>query len=179
MNARKGVLPIAFALLAGAPSLAQNAAAPTPLAPGTAAPTVVSLLVNGSPAPLKSMLAGNRNLILLYPAACGGSCDSALQAVDKNLVQELDRHGVAVFAVSPDKPADIAKTVQRLSLPYAAFSDPQGAALQAFHVAGAPQAYLVDHEGVVRAVFGPGATPLSASGVLAAVKTLKRRPRAH
>lgn len=177
MNARKGVLPIAFALLATAPSLAQNAAAPAPLTPGTAAPAV-SFLVNGNPAPLKSLLAGNRNLVVLYPAACGGSCDAALQAIDKNMIQQLDRHGVAVFAASPDAPADTAKTAQRLALPYAVFST-QGAALQAFHVAGAPLAYLLDHEGIVRAVFGPGQAPLTTSGVLAAVKNLKKRPRAH
>lgn len=175
MNARKGVLPVAFAVLAAAPSLAQPAAAPAPLAAGTPAPSA-SLLVNGKPAPLKSFLAGNRNLILLYPAACGGACDSTLQAIDKSLVRELDKRGVAVFGASPDAPGDIAKTVSRLGLIYPVFSDPQGAALQAFHTTTAPRAYLLDHEGVIRAVFGPGQTPLSAPGILAATRTLKKRP---
>lgn len=173
MNTRKGVLPVAFALLAAAPALAQNAAAPAPLAPGTAAPSV-SLLVNGRAAPLKTLLAGNRDLLLLYPAACGGACDAALQTIDKSLIRQLDQKGVAVFAASPDAPADVAKTAQRLALPYAVFSDPQGAALRAFHVAGSPRAFLLDSDGVIRAVFGPG---ISGSSILAATKTLKRRPR--
>ena len=175
MYARKGVLPVAFAVLVAAPALAQPAAAPAPLAPGTAAPAVW-LLVNGKRAPLKAFLAGNRNLILLYPAACGGACDSALQTIDKSLIQQLDKRGVAVFGATPDAPGDIAKTAGRLGLTYPVFSDPQGAALKAFHTANAPRAYLLDHEGVIRAGFGPGQTALSASGILAAVRTLKKRP---
>src|SRR6185312_2454354 len=163
MNARRGVLQIAFAVMAGT-ALAQSAAAPAPLAPGSAAPQA-SLLFNGKPTPVRAFLAGNRNLFLLYPAACGGACDSALQAVDKSMLQELTKQGVEVFAATPDAPADIAKTVSRLSLPYPVFSDPQGAALQAYHVAGAPRAYLLDNDGTVRAAFGAGQTPLTASGI--------------
>lgn len=170
MFARKGVLPVA--VLIAAPAVAQPAAAPAPLAAGTAAPAA-KLLVNGKPAPLKSLLAGNRNLILLYPPACGGACDATLQSLDKSAVQELDKRGVAVFGATPDAPADIAKTVSRLALTYPVFSDPGGAALQAYHTAKAPRAYLIDHEGVIRAAYSG---PLSVSVILSAVKTLKKRP---
>jgi peroxiredoxin Q/BCP len=172
MFARKGVLPVAAAVLIAAPALAQPAAAPAPLAAGTPAPSV-KLLVNGKPAPLKTLLAGNRNLILLYPAACGGACDATLRSLDKSAIQELDQRGVAVFGATPDAAGDIAKTVERLALAYPIFSDPGGAALQAFHTTTTPRAYLIDHEGAIRAAFQG---PLSASGVLAAVKALKKRP---
>ncbi|HXS99384.1 MAG TPA: hypothetical protein VN915_01800, partial [Elusimicrobiota bacterium] len=79
------IMPIAVVLLAGVPAIAQNAAAPAPLAPGSTAPSA-SLLFHGRLAPLSSFLAGNRNLVLLVPAACGGSCDAALQAIDKGLL---------------------------------------------------------------------------------------------
>jgi peroxiredoxin len=175
-NRTRTVLLGLFALSAATvPSRAQNQAAsstPSPalLAVGATAPAA-SLLINGRPAPLKGVLAGNRNLVIFYPAACT-SCDAELQTIDKGLIQALARMAIAVFAISPDLPAVQAATAQRLSLPFAVFSDPQGAAAAAFHVAGSA-AFLIDNDGTVRAVFNANQQPLSGSEMIAAARALK------
>jgi peroxiredoxin len=141
------------------------------LALGTAAPNV-SLLLNGRMMGLKSLLAGNRTLVLFYRGACT-SCDTQLQAIDKGVIQALGRMGFATFAVSPDLPADQAKTVARLSLPYTVLSDPNGAAARAFHVSGSA-AFLIDRDGSVRFVSELDQAPLSGAEMIEAAKALKR-----
>ena len=160
-------------LAAGSPLPARAASAP--LAVGSAAPSV-SLLINGKKMSLKSLLAGNRNLVLFYPGSCS-SCDTQLQAIDKGVIQALGRMGFAAFAVSPDLPSDQAKTVARLALPYTVLSDPNGAAAQAFHVAGSA-AFLIDADGTVRFVSNLDQTPLKGPDLIAAAKALKRASRA-
>ena len=125
---------------------------------------------------LKSLLAGNRNLVLFYPGACM-SCDAQLQAIDKGVLQTLGKMGFAAFAVSPDLPADQAKTVGRLSLPYIVLSDPSGAAAKAFHVPGSA-AFLIDVDGTVRFVSSLDHASLSGSQLIAAAQALKRSSQA-
>jgi peroxiredoxin len=126
--------------------------------------------------PLKSLLAGNRTLVVFYPGACT-SCDSQLQAIDKGTLQALGRLGFAAFAVSPDLPADQAKTVGRLALSYTVLSDPGGAAARAFHAAGSA-AFLIDIDGTVRFVSNLDRAPLAGADLLAAAKALRRESRA-
>jgi peroxiredoxin Q/BCP len=146
-----------------------------PLAAGTPAPNA-PILVNGKKVAFQHLLAGNRNLILFYPAACT-SCDGQLQAVDKGTIQELDKMGFATFAVSPDLPADQAKTVKRLSLPYVVVSDPDGAAAKAFHVSGSA-AFLIETDGTIRFSADLDRGPLRGSDLIAAARALKRPARA-
>jgi peroxiredoxin Q/BCP len=176
MSKRAGiVLSLCALMAAGAPIRAQNPAASAPLTVGTPAPAA-SLLINGKMMTLKSLLAGNRTLVLFYRRACT-SCDAQLQAIDKNVIQTIGRIGFAVFAVSPDLPADQVKTVGRLSLPYTVLSDPNGAAARAFHVAGSA-AFLIDVDGTVRFVSDLDQAQLSGADMIAAAKSLKRSSRA-
>ena len=178
-----GIFSISLFVLmaAGGPVQAQNRtakadaspAARAPLALGSAAPNV-SLLINGKKTPLKILLAGNRNLVLFYPRECT-SCDTELQAVDKGVIKELDRMGVAVFAVSPDAAADQAATAKRLSLPYVLVSDPDGKAARAFHAAGSA-AFMIDTDGTVSYVSNLDQTPLRGSDLIAAAKKFKQLP---
>ena len=176
MNKRARVLflsLIAFTV-AGGTLLAQNQPASAPLAAGSVVPNVL-LLINGKSTALKHLLAENRNLVLFYPGACK-TCDAQLQAVDKGVIQELDRMGYATFAVSPDLPADQAKTVKRLSLPFVVVSDPDGSAARAFRVAGSA-AFLIEIDGTVRFSANLDQTPLNGSDLIAAARGLKRPAR--
>ncbi len=133
------------------------------------------MLIHGKMKPLKSLLGGNRTLVVFYPGACT-SCDSQLQAIDKGTLQTLGRMGFAAFAVSPDLPEDQAKTVGRLALSYTVLSDPGGAAARAFH-AGGSAAYLIDADGTVRFVSDLDRAPLAGADLIAAARAVKRASR--
>jgi peroxiredoxin len=178
MSKRAGiVLGLCALIAAGAASRAQApgtktapvASAPLPL--GSPAPAV-SLLINGRLMSLKSLLAGNRTLVLFYRGACT-SCDSQLQAIDKGVIQALGRMGFAAFAVSPDLPAEQAQTVGRLSLPYTVLSDPNGAAARAFHVPGSA-AFLIDRDGTIQFASDLDSSALTGAQMIDAARALKR-----
>jgi peroxiredoxin len=157
---------------AAAPAARAGAPRPAPLAVGSGAPSV-SLLLRGKMMLLQHLLAGNRNLILFFPKKCT-SCDTELQVLDKKAITELDREGVAVFAVSPDEPQDQADTANRLSLPYVMAGDPGGKAARAFHVEGTVAIFLLDNDGIVRYVADLGQSPVTGSDLLAAAKKTRR-----
>jgi peroxiredoxin len=134
------------------------------------------LLIRGKMMLLQHLLAGNRNLILFFPRKCA-SCDVQLSMLDKKTISDLDHEGVAVFAVSPDEPADQADTVKRLSLPYVVLQDPGGKAARAFHVEGSVAVFMLDNEGIVQYVADLGRSQVTGPDLLAAAKKFKRPKR--
>ncbi len=83
----------------------------TRLAPGDRAPAFTLLDAGENPVSL-SDYAGRKVIIYFYPAAMTPGCTK--QACDfRDNLAELNDAGIAVIGISPDKPAKLAKFVER------------------------------------------------------------------
>src|SRR5271168_1074423 len=72
--------------------------------PGDAMPDARLLDVHGAPTSLATVIGGRGAVVALYRGAWCPYCNLALRAYQENLVPELDRQGIALVAISPQKP---------------------------------------------------------------------------
>lgn len=123
----------------------------TRLAPGDKAPAFTLLDAGENPVSL-SDYAGHKVIIYFYPAAMTPGCTK--QACDfRDNLAELNDAGIAVIGISPDKPAKLAKFVERDELTFPLLSDPEKKVLTEWGAFGEKKMYGKVVNGVIRSTF--------------------------
>ncbi|GAA4751097.1 thioredoxin-dependent thiol peroxidase [Gordonia alkaliphila] len=118
---------------------------------GDLAPQFTLPDADGNPVSL-SDYAGRKVLVYFYPAAMTPGCTK--QACDfRDNLAELNESGVAVVGISPDKPAKLAKFVERDELNFPLLSDPEKEVLTAYGAFGEKKLYGKVVTGVIRSTF--------------------------
>ena len=133
------------------------------LTAGTPAPDFTLTDDQGNSQTLSS-LRGSKVLVYFYPKAMTPGC--TVQACGlRDSQAELNRRGVVVFGISPDKPASLAKFVARDNLNFRLLADPDHAVAEQWGVWGPKKfmgrdtigihrtSFLVDEQGVIAKVF--------------------------
>ncbi|MFF1923741.1 peroxiredoxin-like family protein [Streptomyces sp. NPDC058221] len=92
--------------------------------PGAKMPDGDLLDMYGSPTTLAAALAGRPAVVVFYRGAWCPYCNLALHVYQNALVDELDARGVALVAVSPQKPDASLSLAEKHALTYAVVSDP-------------------------------------------------------
>jgi peroxiredoxin len=80
--------------------------------------------VHGAPTTLSRELSGRAAVVVLYRGAWCPYCNLALRAYQDNLVPTLDDKGIALVAISPQKPDGSLSTQEKNELSFAVLSDP-------------------------------------------------------
>jgi peroxiredoxin Q/BCP len=115
---------------------------------GDPAPSFTLPAADGSTVSL-SNYKGQRVVVYFYPAAMTPGCTK--QACDfRDSLDALHAAGYAVLGVSPDKPAKLAKFVERDSITFPLLSDPEHAVLEEWGAWGEKKLYGKTVVGVIR-----------------------------
>jgi thioredoxin-dependent peroxiredoxin len=118
------------------------------LEPGTTAPDFTLDAADGSQVSLTDYR-GKRVIVYFYPAAMTPGCTK--QACDfRDSLDALQAAGFAVLGISPDKPAKLAKFVERDAVTFPLLSDPDRAVLEAWGAYGEKTMYGKKVTGVIR-----------------------------
>jgi peroxiredoxin len=91
---------------------------------GTAMPDADLLDVEGGPTTLAAARAGRPAVVVFYRGAWCPYCNLTLHAYQDQLVSPLSERGVALIAISPQRPDGSLTMQQRHDLTYAVLSDP-------------------------------------------------------
>ncbi len=121
-----GQLPPKIAAIFGA-ELADLAVAAVPggvMAVGTAMPDGALLDANGSPTTLEKTRGGKPAVVVFYRGAWCPYCNLTLRTYQDVLVPALAARGVALIAVSPQKPDGSLSMQEKHALTYVVLSDP-------------------------------------------------------
>lgn len=139
-----GLLLTASGLLSPArASAADVAASPqqvTPLLLGSAVPDASLRLIDGKAIPLRQLIGGKPAILVFYRGSWCPYCNlqlSGLRLIEKD-VKDL---GYQLIAITPDRPEEMRKTLDKHALTYTLASDVDASAMKAFGVA-----YHVDDE---------------------------------
>ncbi|MBM7368558.1 thioredoxin-dependent thiol peroxidase [Gordonia hydrophobica] len=96
--------------------------------------------------------AGRKVIVYFYPAAMTPGCTK--QACDfRDSLAELNGQGIDVIGISPDKPAKLAKFVERDELTFPLLSDPEKEVLTEWGAFGEKKLYGKIVNGVIRSTF--------------------------
>jgi thioredoxin-dependent peroxiredoxin len=118
------------------------------LSAGDTAPDFSLTASDGSTVSL-SDLRGQHVVVYFYPAAMTPGCTT--QACDfRDSLDVLAKEGYAVLGISPDKPAKLAKFVERDGLTFPLLSDPDHAVLEEYGAWGEKSLYGKTVVGVIR-----------------------------
>lgn len=93
-------------------------------APGTAMPDAELLDVNAAPTTLGRLRRERPAVVVLYRGAWCPYCNIALRTYQTELVPALDKRGVGLIAVSPQKPDGSLSSVEVNELTFTVASDP-------------------------------------------------------
>jgi peroxiredoxin Q/BCP len=118
------------------------------LSPGETAPSFTLPAADGSTVS-RSDFKGKRVIVYFYPAAMTPGCTK--QACDfRDSLDALHAAGYVVLGISPDKPAKLAKFVERDSITFPLLSDPEHAVLEPWGAWGEKKLYGKTVVGVIR-----------------------------
>jgi peroxiredoxin len=92
--------------------------------PGTAVPDGDLLDAYGKPTTLLALRAGGPAVVVFYRGAWCPYCNLTLRAYQETLLGELNARGVALIAISPQKPDESLSLTEKHELSYAVVSDP-------------------------------------------------------
>jgi len=93
-------------------------------APGAVLPDVELLDVHGAPTSLFAVTGGRPAVIVFYRGAWCPYCNIALKTYQDQLLPQLNEHGVALVAISPQKPDGSLSSQQKNALAFPVMSDP-------------------------------------------------------
>lgn len=121
------------------------------LAVGAAAPDFALTDDRGNPVRLKDFR-GRRVVVYFYPAALTPGCTK--QACDfRDSLEALDRAGIDVIGISPDKPEKLARFRKEHKLNFPLLSDPEREVQSAYGAYGKKMMYGKEVTGVIRSTF--------------------------
>lgn len=122
------------AVVADAPRVASSAAEVTPLKSGNAAPAVTLLRPDGRSVSLSSVYAAKPTVLIFYRGGWCPYCNAHLGQIGK-AEPELIAMGYQVVAVSPDRPEELQRSVDKQHLTYQLLSDSDMTLAKAFGLA--------------------------------------------
>jgi len=93
-------------------------------APGAPMPDGELLDVHGAPTTLTAARAGRPAVVVFYRGAWCPYCNLTLRTYEQELLPELERRGIALIAVSPQKADGSLSTREANQLTFAVLSDP-------------------------------------------------------
>lgn len=93
-------------------------------APGAVLPDVELLDVHGAPTSLFAVTGGRPAVIVFYRGAWCPYCNIALKTYQDQLLPQLNEHGIALVAISPQKPDGSLSSQQKNALAFPVMSDP-------------------------------------------------------
>ena len=99
---------------------------------------------HGKAVTLYGALAARPAVIVFYRGAWCPYCNIALRTYQSGLVPELDRRGVALLAVSPQKPDQSLSMQEKHDLGYTVLSDPANVLARTVGIVTAPSAEVRD-----------------------------------
>ena len=94
------------------------------LAPGSPLPAAELLAVDGTPTTVAEAAGASPSVLVFYRGAWCPYCNVALRVYQQELVPELDRRGITLIAVSPQKPDGSLTVAETNNLKFAVLSDP-------------------------------------------------------
>jgi peroxiredoxin len=120
---------------------------------GDRVPELELLTLEGRAPTRLSQFRGRVVLLTMFASACP-LCDKELPVVER-LHREFTKRDVVVLGIGADPdPAQLLALVRRHVVTFFVLHDPNGATIrQVFGTTRLPEAYLIDNEGIVRAVF--------------------------
>ena len=127
---------------------------------GTPLPDAALTDIDGRSTTIAATAAGKPAVVVLYRGAWCPYCNLTLRAYQEQLVPELDRRGIALIAVSPQKPDGSLTMQETHALTYAVLSDPGNHLAAALGVLTAPTPEVV----AAQAALGLDLTALNADG---------------
>jgi peroxiredoxin len=92
--------------------------------PGDAIPDIEMLDVHGAPTTFAAARAGRPAVLVFYRGAWCPYCNVALRAYQADLLPELTDRGIALIAVSPQRPDGSLSSAEADGLSYTVLSDP-------------------------------------------------------
>ena len=95
---------------------------------------------HGRPTTLTAARAGQPAVVVFYRGAWCPYCNVALRKYQANLVPELDARGIALIAVSPQKPDGSLSMAEKNDLSFTVLSDPGNQIAGAMDILTAPTA---------------------------------------
>lgn len=119
---------LAMAVVAGSPQEVQ------PVLVGSKAPDAPLRTLQDQPTTLHAQLAGKPTVLVFYRGGWCPYCNLQLSEL-RHLVPELARSGFQMIALSPDRPLELARTLDQHALDYALLSDSSATAMQRYGVA--------------------------------------------
>ncbi|PJA37386.1 MAG: antioxidant AhpC [Lysobacterales bacterium CG_4_9_14_3_um_filter_62_6] len=124
---------LGFSSVAPAEELAPSATAIRPILLGSAVPEVPLKTVAGESVSLSQQIAGKPTVLVFYR---GGWCPFCnLQLSELRLIEkDLALAGYQMIAISPDRPEELRRTLDKHQLSYTLLSDSKAAALKAFGI---------------------------------------------
>ena len=93
-------------------------------APGAVLPDVELLDVHGAPMSLFAVTGGRPAVLVFYRGAWCPYCNIALKTYQDQLLPQLNEHGIALVAISPQKPDGSLSSQQKNALAFPVMSDP-------------------------------------------------------
>jgi peroxiredoxin len=120
--------PIAMAAVAQRPEEVQ------PLLVGSQAPDAPLRTLDDQPTTLHAQLAGKPTVLVFYRGGWCPYCNLQLSEL-RHLVPELARSGFQMIALSPDRPLELARTLEKHALDYTLLSDSSATAMQRYGIA--------------------------------------------
>jgi peroxiredoxin len=93
-------------------------------APGAVLPDVELLDVHEAPTSLFAVIGGRPAVIVFYRGAWCPYCNIALKSYQDQLLPQLNEHGIALVAISPQKPDGSLSSQQKNALAFPVMSDP-------------------------------------------------------
>src|SRR5271170_7712211 len=115
-------------------TVAASAADVNPLAAGDNLPAVVLKTASGQPFDLKAEVAKKPTVLIFYRGGWCPFCNRQMSGL-QGIVKDLNDAGYQLLAISPDKPEELAKSIDKHTLTYTLLCDSDATAIQAFGLA--------------------------------------------
>jgi peroxiredoxin len=105
-----------------------------PLGKGATAPRLTLKTATGEPFDLNAWIGKQATVLIFYR---GGWCPICMRQLSgmEGVIEELKDAGYQVIAVSPDKPAELARTIENDQLTFTLLSDSDATGIKAFGLA--------------------------------------------
>ena len=108
---------------------------PAPVvAPGTGVPSVELLTARGETTTSTALLDGRTTVLVFYRGGWCPYCNLTLRTYQQELLPELSSRGVALVAISPQRPDGSLSTAETAALTFDVVSDPGNALAGAFGI---------------------------------------------
>ena len=114
--------------------VAQSPQDVSPVLVGSKAPDAPLRTLDDQPTTLHAQLAGKPTVLVFYRGGWCPYCNLQLSEL-RHLVPELARSGFQMIALSPDRPLELAKTLDQHKLEYTLLSDSSASAMQRYGIA--------------------------------------------